>query len=236
MVWPGWALDFIDLARPYVEPLAVWRGYERELQTLAIYGVGIAIYTALVFAFYQTLSRQKPLHFHVSDKKGWRGYLGRFTERALVFPVVSFLYFTVIALALFVMAKSQGVEQILLLSMAIIVGVRVTVYWSEQMSNDLAKLVPLSLLAVILVDPGYITLEAAWARLVYATQLWPLLGRYFLLFIALEGVMGSVRWTWLKIHGRYLSWRKAHPKATFSVEVKEGAAPRSPLEAPTKTK
>ena len=147
------------------------RGTNASFQTLAIYGVGIAIYTALVFAFYQTLSRRKPLHFKLSDRVGWRGRLGRTAERVVAFPVASFLYFAVLAVALFVMAKSQSVEQILLLSMATIVGVRVTVHLSEAMSNDLAKLVPLSLIAVVLVDPGYLTFSAAWGRFVDATRI-----------------------------------------------------------------
>lgn len=223
---PAWALDLWVRADPYIQKLAVWRGYERELQTLAIYGIGIAVYTALVFTFYQSLSRRKPIHFHLSDRKGWRGVIGRFTERVLVFPVASFLYFSVLAVALFVLAKSQTVEQILLLSMAVIVGVRVTVHLSEKMSNDLAKLVPLSLLAVVLVDPGYLTLEIAWGRLVAATHLWPLLGRYFLLFIALEAATGTLRWAFTRLHKGSKRMGFGDPTAAFTrIAVKDNADP-----------
>ena len=213
MALPGWAIQM----QPYLDRLAVWRGYEQELQTLAIYGIGIAVYTALVFAFYQTVSRRKPLSFPASAKPGWAGRLSRSAERVVVFPVASFLYFSVLAVALFVMAKNQTVHEILLLSMAAIVAVRVTVYLSELMSNDLAKLIPLSLIAVVLVEPGYLTLSAAWARLVEASQLWPLLGRYFLLFIALEAVMGSVRWSVLQAKARTLD--RQRKEQTVTVEV-----------------
>lgn len=209
-------------AQPYLERLAVWRGYEQELQTLAIYGVGVAVYTALVFAFYQNISKRRPFHFRVSDKRGWSGRLGRFAERALVFPLVSFVYFAVLAAALFFLTKpSVPTSFVLLVAMAVVVGVRVTVYLSEAMSNDLAKLVPLSLLAVLLVDPGYLRLGDAWVRFADATRAWPLLARYFLLFIALEAVFSSARWIVLRANAR------ARGKSV-TLDVKEPAKPPTP--------
>lgn len=230
MQWPAWAVDAWLRVKPYADRLAVWRGYEAELQTLLIYGVGIAIYTALVFTFYQSLSKRKP--FHITDRKDWVGRATRFAENALVFPVLSFLYFAVLAVALIFLAKTQSTPQILLISMAVVVGVRVTVYLSEAMSNDLAKLVPLSLLGVLLVDPGYLTLEQAWVRLAETTTLTQLLGRYFLSFIALEAVLGTVRWSIVRgaqAWREHRAARKATPAATqqttLQIVVKEGSTP-----------
>lgn len=183
---------------PYADRLAVWRGYEDELTTLAIYGIGVALYATLVYTFYNAISRRKPFHLSLSDRPKWTGRLSRTFERIFVFPVTSFVYFTFLAISLFVLAKSQTTQGILLVAMAVIMGIRVAVYVSEGISNDLAKLVPLSLLGVLLVDPGYLTLQLAWTRLGEAMQLWPLLGRYFLLFMALEAVMGSIRWAVLR--------------------------------------
>jgi len=224
----AWA-DWVARVQPYAEKLAIWRGYEGELETLAILGIGIAVYTALVFAFYNALSRRKPVHLPFSDDDGWSGRVGRTTERALLFPVISFLYFAVLATALIVMAKTQAVGQILLFSMATVVGVRVTVYLSQSMSNDLAKLVPLSLLAVVLVDPGYIKLSDVWLRFQEAANLWPLLGRYFLLFIALEAVMSSGRWLIVRSGEKWsdlgIASSTKKEETTLSVEVKDGSAP-----------
>lgn len=236
MALPAWAAGAWARVEPIAERLAVWRGYEQELQTLAIYGIGIALYTALVFAFYQNLSKRRPFHFRASDRPGWRGRLSRTTERALVFPVTSFLYFSVLATSLFVLAKTQSVQQILLIAMGVVVAVRVTVYVSEAMSNDLSKLVPLSLLGVLLVDPGYLTLKLAWARLMEAATLAPLLARYFLLFIALEAVMGVLRWGILQGISRWHSMRgrprAPEPEGSVTLEIIENdpvreAPPRS---------
>lgn len=233
MAWPAWALDAWSRVKPYADKLALWRGYEQELQTLLIIGVGVAVYTALVFAFYQTLSKRRPVHFHLSDRPGWVGRLGKFAESALLFPILSFLYFAVLAVALFVLAKSQGTVQIMAIAMAVVVGVRVTVYLSEAMSNDLAKLVPLSLLAVLLVDPGYISLGQAWGRLLEAVDLTPLLGRYFVAFIALEAVFGTTRWALLKMGATWKA-RRGHASAPSAEPVAE-ALDHVHMDEPTTT-
>lgn len=230
MAWPAWLLDLWTTVKPYADRAAVWRGYEAELQTLAIFGIGVAVYTALVFAFYQNISKRKPFHLPTSDRPGWAGRMSRFSERALIFPLTSFAYFVVLASALFFLTKATvPTSFVLLVAMAVVVGVRVTVYLSEAMSNDLSKLVPLSLLAVLLVDPGYLKLGDAWGRFAEAVQMWPLLTRYFLFFIALEAVFSSARWTVLKINART---RGSAPRKSVSVAVKEPTKPAPPPKAP----
>lgn len=180
MAWSEW-----------LDRLAIWRGYEGELQTLLIYGIGIAVYTALIFMFYQNISVRDP--FHSRQRPGWLGKAIHTAETILTFPVLSFCYFGVLALSLFLLAKSQTTSQLLMLSMSVVVSVRVTSHVSEQMSNDLAKLVPLSLVAVVVVDPGYLSLETTWGRVYETFGILPTLGRYFLVFILLEAVMRSLR-------------------------------------------
>lgn len=196
MEWPAWLLALWEPVRPYAEKLAIWRGYEGELTTLAIYAVGIAAYTALVFAFYQNLSKKDP--FHTGWGKGYLAKLVRLAENVFVFPAMSFLYFGVLALSLFVLAKSQSTTTLILLSMSVVVGVRVTAFVSENASVDLAKLLPLSLLGVLLVDPTYATLDNTWARILEIPTLAGLLWRSFVLLLvletALQGFQGSSDW------------------------------------------
>jgi hypothetical protein len=189
--WPAWAVNAWAGAQPYVEKLYVWRGYEKDLQGLLIYAVGIALYTALVFAFYQNICKKNAFEF--VRRPGWKGRMLAFLQSGLLFPLMSFLYFAVLALSLFVLAKSQGTSQLLTLSMAVVLGVRVTAFVSENASVDLAKMLPLSLLGVLLVDPSYASLGTTWARVQEIPGTLPLMGRYFLLFIVVEGAL-RVAW------------------------------------------
>lgn len=193
MALPEWMVRVWEPAAPYADRLAVWRGYEAELQTLLVYGVGIAAFTMLVFGFFCTyLSRRNPFD---GGKQGphptsrW----ARFAQGTLVFPAVSFLFFSILAASLFLLGKSQTTPQILLLSMSVVVGVRMTAFVSESAASDLAKLLPLSLLGVLIVDPSYASFSRSWEHFVTAAGLLGLLGRYFLLFIVLEATMQMVR-------------------------------------------
>lgn len=194
MEWPAWAVHAWQAIDPWLQKLALWRGYEAELQSLAIYAVGIALYTMLVFGFFcNNVSRRDAFRLF-KERKGWSGKLFRFTESALLFPSMSFLFFGVLAASLFLLAKpTQATSQILILSMSVVVGVRVTAFASENAASDLAKLLPLSLLGVLLVDPSYASLANTWARFKDLPSLLPVLGRYFVLFLLLEATLQGVR-------------------------------------------
>ncbi|MHB8604565.1 MAG: hypothetical protein ACYDCK_04855 [Thermoplasmatota archaeon] len=172
---------------PYAHRLAFWVGYEREIGTLLIYAAGIAIYTMLVFAFYQNLSRREVIA--LPKLGGWKGRALALGKWLGVFPLMSFLYFVVLTGSLFVLAKSQSTFQITLLAMSVVLGVRVTAFVSENAAVDLAKMLPLGLLGVLVVDPSYMSLGTIWARVLEIPSLAPLLGRFFLLFIAMESAL-----------------------------------------------
>lgn len=183
----------MERMQPYLDRMAVWRGYEDALTSLTIVTIGIAVYTILVYAFYQNLSQRRA--YHTGWGKGhWWGKVVSGAEGILVFPVMSFLYFAVLSGGLFLLAKSQSTYQILLLAMATVASVRLISYVTEIGSADLAKLLPLSLLAVLLVDPSYATWGAVWARYQEIPSLLPVIGRFFLLFLAFETTLRLAAW------------------------------------------
>lgn len=211
MSWLGGAMGRMQ---PYLDRLAVWRGYEAELTSLTILAVGIALYTILVFTFYQNLSRRSAFHTGWGRGRAW-GRVVEGLESALVFPTMSFLYFSVLAASLFFLAKTQTTYQIFLLAMAVVASVRLLSYFTEIASGDLARLLPLSLLGVVLVDPSYATWGAVWARYQEVPGLLPVLGRFFLLFLVLESGLRIVAAIGARIRA---AWRKPTTTVTLTPE------------------
>lgn len=210
---PAWLTAAWGHLAPYAEKAAIWRGYERDLETLLIYAVGIALYTALVFAFYQNISKRDAFQF--VRRPGWKGRLAMVLESGIVFPLMSFLYFVLLGGSLFVLAKSQATYQIMLLAMSVVVGVRVTAFLSENAAVDLAKMLPLALLGVLIVDPSYASLETTWQRVLEVPTLVPVLWRFFVLFVVLEGGLRLVR----------TSLVRARRGRTRRVEVEQSVPP-----------
>ncbi|HWH08808.1 MAG TPA: hypothetical protein VNX21_06375, partial [Candidatus Thermoplasmatota archaeon] len=186
------------------------------------YGVGIAAFTMLVFGFFCTyLSRRNPFDARSGPHPTTR--FMRVMQGMFVFPAVSFLFFGVLAASLFLLGKSQTTEAILLLSMSVVVGVRLTAFVSESAAADLAKLLPLSLLGVLIVDPSYADLGRSWAHFTNVLGLTGVLGRYFLVFIALEGAMQVVR----SAGRRFALKRGTLPKRPSKKELLDNAATRN---------
>jgi hypothetical protein len=175
----------LDTAR-LIQTLQFWRGYEKELVTLALYAVGIAVYALLVSLFYRSLSKRDLFGTGAGRSRKWWRVLLRGVRYLTAFPLISFLFFVVLASALFFLSKSQTASQILLISMSVVASVRATAYLSETASEDLAKLVPLGLLGVFLVDPGYLDLHTTAARFREMYGLRHLLLRYLIALVLLE--------------------------------------------------
>jgi hypothetical protein len=203
MQWPAW----LDSVGAGISKFFAWVGYEDAVQSLVIYGVGIALYTLLVFAFYENLSKRDA--FDIKRQKGFWGRSVHGFQAGFVFPLMSFLYFAVLAGSLIVLAKSQSTFQILLLAMAVVIGVRVTAFVSENASLDLAKMLPLALLGVLIVDPTYTSFDGAWARVKELPGLTPVLLRCFLLFIVLEGILRVGRVAVMRVHAKVPKRAKA---------------------------
>lgn len=246
MQWPEWAVRAWEPVAPYAEKAAIWRGYEAELQTLLIYAIGIAFYTAFVFTFYQNVSKRDA--WHSKPKRGVKGWAVNLVESWLVFPAMSFLYFALLAGSLFLLAKSQDAKQIFLVSMSVVVGVRVVAHVSEAAAVDLAKLLPLGLLGVLIVDPSNILWSEVWARFRSVPTELPLLGRYFMLFLVTETLFKTTRRVVVNVMDRSALRRGTRPvkrkdladtlgaetAATRTVPVKGGSKPlpREPSTGP----
>lgn len=214
MEWLGWASAAWGWFTSHV---LLWRGYEDAMQSLLLYGLGIAVFTTLVFAFFcQNLSRRDAFLSH--EVVGTKGRLLRGAEFTFLFPALSFLFFALLASSLFLLAKSQSTTQILLVSMSVVVGVRMTAFVSENSAADLAKLLPLSLLGVLLVDPSYASLERTWAHFAEVPGLLPLIARLVLLLIAVEVVTRTLRLGVIRVKWALRRSPRAGPLVDFKPE------------------
>ena len=166
---------------------------------LLIFTIGIFFYAVFVWFFYINLSKRDlfkldlskhdfPEVKHKGLKKAGSVFL-YILKYGIAFPFYVAFWFAVLTLFLFVMTKNVTVRQVALISMALVSAVRITSYLKEDLSRDLAKLVPLALLAIFLSDPNFFSLDLLINRLKTVPSLsWELL--YFLSFsILLEWVL-----------------------------------------------
>jgi hypothetical protein len=140
------------------------------LKPLIIFILAMSAYSIFIFKFYRFLAKKDIIELNLK-KKYSRGkhYLtkkffsiGLYTlEFIILLPVFIFFWFAVLATLLIFLTKGGSVETILLVAMAVVGTVRVTSYYNEDLSKDLAKMLPFALLGVLLIDISFFDLESS---------------------------------------------------------------------------
>lgn len=129
---------------------------------LAIYTVAIVIYSIIIWKFYRFLARRDILNLNLSRynttnhpflKKFFAASLF-FIEYILILPFIVSIWFVFFSIFLLLLSQQKDVLQILVISSAMVCATRITSYYNEDLSRDLAKLFPFTLLAVFLIGPS----------------------------------------------------------------------------------
>ena len=76
------------------------------------------------------------------------GGLIYFLEYLIILPFVVFLWFGVFTIFLILLTDTLEVNTILVIGVVIVAAIRMTAYYKENLSKELAKLIPLTLLVV----------------------------------------------------------------------------------------
>lgn len=134
---------------------------------LFIFTLLIVIYTVFIWKFYRFLARKDIIkldlkRYNKLEHPGWRKFLAAvlyFIEYIIVLPFIVFFWFAMLAVFLILLSKQQSAETIILISAAIVASVRITSYYKEDLSRDLAKLFPFTILAVFLLSPEFFSFE-----------------------------------------------------------------------------
>jgi len=88
------------------------------------------------------------------------------------------------AIILLIISKSSTPNHVLLISVSLVAAVRITSYYNEQLSQDLAKMIPFALLGVYLVNVSFFSIQESIEMAKQIPSLWKI-GIYYLLFVTL---------------------------------------------------
>lgn len=166
------------------------------LKSIILYIVGISIYSVFIFKFYRFIAKKDVFDLNLSQYnhsenaglKKTLNILFYILEYLIIFPILTALWFVVLFVLLVFLSKNQSIESILLTSMAIIAIVRITSYYDEDLSKDLAKMLPFTLLGIFLVDSSYFSISTAKELLLQVPQYWHIFAYYFVFIVLVEFV------------------------------------------------
>ena len=168
-----------------------------DIVTVLFFILLIVTYSVFVWKVYRAVARKDVLSLnlqqynsfeHPTIEKMWAAFL-YFIEYLLIFPFLIFFWFAVFAFVLLVFSNDLNVHQVLLLSAAVVGAIRVCAYYKEDLSREIAKLLPFTILGIMILTPGFLSIERAINTLAQAPDFIVSVGYYLAVIIGLEIVL-----------------------------------------------
>ena len=181
---------------PELEPLRELSLNEalQLLEPALIFTVGVAVYAIIIFNLYRFMSRRDIFNldfsrFEERSRPGFRKTLHLIfyiAKYLLIFPLFAFFWFGVLVVMVAFLSKTKEVNDLLLIAMAVLTSVRVTSYYTEDLSRDIAKMLPFALLGIFLIDLRYFDLSTSTELLNRAGSQWESIFYYWVFVVLLE--------------------------------------------------
>ena len=157
----------------------------------------MVIYTVFVFKFYKFIARKDIFELNLNQYNSAEQGLFKqvisiffyIIEYILIFPIFVFFWFGILTILLAFLAEGQPLTAILLVSMALIGTVRVAAYYNEDLSRDVAKMLPFALLGVFLINITNFSYFTAFELLSDLPSHWEIIPYYLIFIILLEFVL-----------------------------------------------
>lgn len=168
-------LVFLEVYNSFIAFLPEWA---QNFISFFLLVLLVIIYSTMVWKFYQFISKKNPLGLNLNEKYkpesssfATRLVVGAlyFLEYVLILPFLIFIIFSVFTFFLIVLSSADEVSQILIISATVIASIRITAYYKENLSQEIAKILPFMLLAVAVLNP------ATFAQIEYVERIVTLL-------------------------------------------------------------
>ncbi|MAG07476.1 hypothetical protein CMI46_01525 [Candidatus Pacearchaeota archaeon] len=164
--------------------------------------IAVTLYAIFVWKFYRFLAKRDLLELNLAQynnsvNPGFFKFLAVILfiiEFIIILPIIVFFWFFVMAVIIFVLLGDRIITAdvtagyILFIAAVIVGAVRIASYYSEDLSKDLAKMFPFTILAIALVSPGFFKKETVSAL----GEIGSLMGNifvYLIVIIVLEFIL-----------------------------------------------
>jgi len=150
----------VDIPTTRDEALELFVDFGRETYPTLMAIIAIAVYSGFVFMFYRILAKKDLLTLDLSKyaddfggkvKKYLRSVLF-VVQYIVVVPILIAFWTLVLAVILTLLSDSSDHARNALIATSVVGAVRILAYWTEDLSRDVAKMLPFAVLGVYLVS------------------------------------------------------------------------------------
>jgi len=174
---------------------------------LRILVVTLILFVAMFVMYFAYMQLSKRDLFHMKKPEGKNAsrsdYVLYGLKYAFLFPFLTYFWFLLFVLCMHALTAAEP-RTIMFLCIVLVSAIRIAAYVHEHMAEDLAKMVPLALLAAILIDPSLSAVKLDPSGLLILRDQFRGFAKYLLFIIVLEFLLRAG-------HGLY---RKLHPSSS----------------------
>lgn len=156
----------------YLNKLIIDVTEKASFNDIIIFSFGVAVYGIFVFHFYRFISRRDVFSFDLERRLGGGKYrsTGERTSAAprvaayiatkfVIFPIIVFAWFLAYSMFILLLTQDMTPDKVFFVASILIIGIRITAYYNEDLSKDLAKTIPFAILGIFLFDQTFFTAE-----------------------------------------------------------------------------
>jgi len=145
----------------------------------------IAIYSIAIWHFYRYIAKRDCFNINTIRHKKFFSFLKYF----LIFPFVAFIFFLGFSLMILFITKDLEFVSILSTSFAVVIAIRLTAYYSEDLSKDVAKMLPFALLGLFIADPSYFSYVEISTKISSLPEFLNLCIQFIILIVFVEWIL-----------------------------------------------
>ncbi len=145
----------------------------------------IAIYSISVWHFYRFIAKRDCFNIKTIHHQRIFSLLKYF----LLFPFIAFLFFVGFALMILFITRGYDFVSILSTSFAVVIAIRLTAYYNEDLSKDVAKMLPFALLGLFIADPSYFSYSEIAVKINSLPEFLTLCFQFIILIVIAEWIL-----------------------------------------------
>ena len=186
-----------DLVGLYQGFMAASPSYVASFFNLLFLVLLVVVYSIFIWKFYRFISTKNLISLNLSKynklqhptaAKTLAGIF-YFLEYILILPFLIFFWFAAFTIFLIILTDNLEVKTLLIISATVIAAIRMTAYYKEDLSKDVAKMLPFTLLSVSILNPGFFNVEKIIGHIADIPTFFGEITLYLFLIIAIEIIL-----------------------------------------------
>jgi len=185
------------LREVYAEFLSALPFWASNFINLFLIVLLIVIYSIFIWKFYRFIARKDLFKFNLKQyNTSAHPLFGKlfesiffFLEYILVVPFIVFIWFGIFTLFLMFLTEGIALGTILIISATTITAIRMTAYYNEDLSKDLAKMLPFTLLGVAITKLSILNFDKILIQLTILPEFFSSILIYLAFIIIIEFIL-----------------------------------------------